>query len=239
MKLVLRFDGPPAALGDLRASHDWEVLAQDGCFWARAADTPTNRTRAAELPADARFVAHEDGLLIPNGATLPVGEMPAGEWQSAKELVEICRAAAQLAGVANSAIPIELHPSDKAEVATSLLLDWGVFEGWAREAPDTRLSRLRIAVSAGGKTMVRGTPLPPTPGHGFYWRSAIAIPCGYDLAPHLWPELVQQSLSLRPGDTAMIHIDGQIDVITEDHWCEASRSSVELTARAERGKEPR
>lgn len=239
MTLILRFDDSPAALGHLRASHEWEVLAQDGGFWARAADTPANRTRAAELPADARFVAHEDGLLIPNGATLPVGETPAGEWQSAKELVEISRAAAQLAGVANAAIPIELHPSNKAEVATSLLLDWSVFERWAREAPAARLSRLSIAVSAGGKAMVRGTPLPPTPGHGFYWRNAIAIPCGYDLAPHLWPELVQQSLSLRPGDTAMIHIDGRIDVITEDHWCEVSRTSVELTSRAERRREPR
>lgn len=223
--------GNGAALGAVRVQAGLEVLVVGAQLWLagrQAAALESDWCR--QLPALARYRVAPDGLLTPQGAQVPTGQLPAGAWRPLRQYLQPELAPAAYAGELVRRCRIRLMAGTEPEPAAALLTTPTAWQQWGESAPGVRLERLRFAVSADGRVLVVGTPLPPIAGRALVARGPLLLPAGLVLDPPLLAPLLPDMIGLRDGACALFHTDGSYERIAAADFAAATRSAIRLTA---------
>jgi hypothetical protein len=219
----------PAA-AELRMETGIEVMEADDSLWLRGKTCDERIDLALRtLPGAIRYEVLSDGQLLPEGKHLPGGRLPEGPWVAIRSWAVVELPVAALAAQCTQRTAICLEPvsaNDEPDILVCTLADWS---GYATRAPQVRLERLSFAVSADGRALVRGRPLPPIPGTRYYERAGVAVPCGWGWPSWLTAELVRSALEIAPGTVALFSPTGTWEEIPADQFVRATRSAVRLT----------
>ncbi len=226
--LLLRLHADDAAaLGPLRTRAGWALCEADGTLWLQCPDTA--EAECAALPCGGRYRSDARGLLTPLHGTLPVAQAPAGPWLPLAEALAVQQVTAVMPGRTRERLTISLVRIGSESPAQALLLPLASLAAWVENAPRIRLNLLQFAAAADGRTFVRGTPLPPVPGSPFYLRGALALPCGWDFAPHVWAGWVEKSLAVPAGALALVHEDASMEMIGAEGFSPLTLAAVRRT----------
>ncbi len=200
-----------AALAPHRTRAGWQLCGDGESLWLQCPDHA--ETECAALPCTERYHADNQGRLRLPGGTLPVAKTPAGPWLPLTEALPLQPGPPALPGRTREPLTISLVRSERAVTAGGMLLPLESLVPWVEKAPRLRLQRLQFAARADGQTFVRGTPLPPVAGVSFYMKGALALPCGWDFAPHVWSGWVEKALAVPAGALAVVHENATIELI--------------------------
>jgi hypothetical protein len=217
-------------LGPLRRWSALEVCEAGEAIWLRAARLDNEQWDfCRRLPGADRYEVLADGQLLPAGALVPRGYLPAGPWQalSAWLQLELPAAAASLATPPR--IPLRLAPAHEPRAAAWLLTSLAEWCAYAQLAPKARLARWSFAADAAGRVVVRGAPLPPLRGTHYVEESGIAVPAGWHWSPAVEAAVVRAALRLEQGDCALWFADGSWQRIAAGDWVRATRSAARLS----------
>lgn len=231
---AVRLPGERAAsLGLLRLRPGLEVLERDGAIWLRGPaldDELLLRLRA--LPGAVRFTLDAEHRLVPAGRRLARGRLPLGEWRSLRTWLEVELPPPALPAATEQRVALTLTRAGATVVAPNALrLAAEVWRDWAETAPRVRLRPLRFAVSADGRVLICGTPLPPLPGTRAVEREGIVTPCGWRWLPAVEPAVVRACLRLAAGDMAWLDPDGGWELLPGSAFVAGSRSAVRASLR--------
>ena len=218
------------ALGPHRTRPGWEVCEENGSLWLRCPPDATGT--AAALPCLARYRTDAAGRLIPLHATLPVGRAPAGPWHSLADFLTVQPLPALLPGRPPEKAIITMERSSHEVAPGAVLAAMAGLAAWAEQASRLRFAPLKFAAASDGRVFVCGTPLPPVPGTPCYFHGPLALPCGWDFAPPLWPGWVEQALALAPGEVALIDASARVEVIGQEGFAPLSLAALRRTLAA-------
>lgn len=226
--LLLHLDPADATtLGPYRTRAGWELCAMEESIWIRCPESALEE--CANLPCRGRYRSDNSGRLTPLDATVPVMMAPGEEWQPLIESILILPVASRMPGTPRERVELSLVRSERETTADALLLSLEELAVWVEQAPRVRLDRLRFAAAPDGRALVIGTPLPPVPGTPHYLCGALALPCGWGFAPHLWPAWVDKSLSLPSGAMALIHENARIEVVGQEGLSPLTLAAIRCT----------
>jgi hypothetical protein len=129
---------------------------------------------------------------------------------------------------AQSVMPMSwgLVPSPSYREPAILTLPFAQFAAWGLEVSAVRLKKLRFAKSDDGRACVRGAILPPLPGISWCVENGVATPAGWALPRGVTPKLVATSLKLATNAIALVHEDASVEVLPEEAFVEATRSTI-------------
>jgi hypothetical protein len=218
-----------SSLGRYRTLPDLWLSTAEGVCWLRGPETAVDW---ASLPALGRFHAAslaETGPLTQVGHRVPSRSMPAGPWQLLKDFLRPQPPPTNLSSQPPAPVPWVLEPSGSAYPTALLLLPLAVLAEWVNSAPSIRSRPLRFCASQTGQACVIGKPLPALPGEHWWAAGSILMPAGYALPAGITHGLVAQSLSLRPGELALLRADGSYDRIASEAWLPCSASNLHAT----------
>lgn len=215
-----------AAAAGLRREPGIEVCQVDDQVWLRgAACPPSLARRLAMLPGAERFAVGAQGAAVPWGARLPATTVPAGEWQSLAQAVQIALPAPALPGAAPERLVLRLVETDTMAADAALRCAWTDWVGWVETAPRHRLERLRFA-RCEAMALVLGDPLPPLPGERLWRCGPCLLPAGTALAPVDDPVLVARIIGLAADELALFDPDGRWDPLPPEALAAAARAAV-------------
>jgi MoxR-vWA-beta-propeller ternary system domain bpX2 len=217
------------ALGELRRGAGLEVSEQTDGLWLRGEDEALLR-RMLLLPGCRLFSVLGDGQLVPHGARVPRGRLPAGPWQALDRWLTVRLDPAALPGRLLDTVSLRMVPSTIEREANVLLLPLAVWARYAVEAPQVRLQRWTFAVAT-RLVVLRGLPLPPLPGQHFCEAEGVAMQAGYSWEPAVDATVLCSVLRLEKGDLALLHADGSWDHIRAGDFVAATRAAVRLSVK--------
>ncbi len=223
-----------SALAPFRTHAGWELHAEAACVWLRCPLSAADE--CAGLPCLGKYRMDEQGNLTPWQGRVPVGKAPGGPWQALCDFLTVAAPVSGMPARARARLEISLQRSERMRAAGSLLVALAQLAVWVERAPKVRLQRLKFAAAEDGRTLVSGTPLPALPGVPHYQWGAMAIPCGWEFASHIWPGWVEGPLALPKGAVALVGSDGHLEVIGEEGFTPLTLAAVRLTL-AGAGKE--
>ncbi len=227
--LVFSLTDAPA-LAPQRTRAGWTACLENGALWLRcpAADA----AECAALPAVARYRCDSRGLLTPLEGSVPVAQAPAGPWLPLTEVFPVHPATPNFPGRTRQRLNVSLVRTEREQPAQAVLLPLAQMLPWVEQAPRIRLERLQFAAAADGRALVKGTPLPPVPGAVFYFAGAMALPCGWDFAPHLWHGWVEKALAIPAGGLCLVHEDARLELIGAEGFAPLTLAAVRRTVAA-------
>ncbi len=180
----------------------------------------------------ARYRSDARGLLTPLDGCVPVAQAPAGPWMPLAEILPVQSAVPGFPGRTRQRVEVALVRAGREQPAQALLLPLAELLPWVEQAPRIRLERLQFAAAADGRAFVKGTPLPPVAGTAFYFAGAMALPCGWEFAPHLWHGWVEKALAVPSGCMALVHSDARIELIGAEGFAPLTLAAVRRTLAA-------
>jgi hypothetical protein len=226
---AVRFDDDERRfVGAWRLQAGVEACEADGALWLRGPDSEACRAQLERFPIGQRYRICPDLQLVPQGALVPRGYLPRGQWQALHSWLELELPTAALAGKFRQQVSLKLV-RDNHERTPNLLVATG--QDWIRfasSAAHVRLARLRFAMSEGGRIAVAGTPLPAMPGAHYCEQSGIAAPAGWTWSPHVAADVLGEGLCLKPGDIALLSHEGW-QFLGAESFVQASRAAARAT----------
>ena len=224
-----------ACLGPLRRWTAFEICETGEALWLRAARLDDEQWDfCRRLPGAKRYDVHEDGQLLPVGARVPRGDVPAGPWEALSGWLPLALPPAETALAASPRTPIQLVRSSQPRTPSWLLARLAEWSAYVETAPQVRLARWSFAADARGRALIRGAPLPPVRGVQYVEEAGLAVPAGWHWSPPVEPAIVRAALGLAPGDSALWFADGSWQKIASGDWVQATRSAVRLTLEEQR-----
>lgn len=212
----------------LRQCAGVEVCAAGEDLWLRGpCDRGAVERAMWQIPGE-RYVESE-GKLVPWGRALPVAEGPQGRWVALAEHLRIVAGAPALPGLAPAGVRLRLERSHRERPAELLEVDAAVWGRYVQEVAGIRLTELQYALSSEGRVLIRGRPMPALPGSRLWLEAGMAVPCGWEWRPVVPAKVVAERLELQAGEMAVLAEDGSYEVVPEQAWVAASRSSVRLS----------
>ncbi len=187
-----------ATAAALRAYAGVEACQTDKALWLRGPRDGGALERTMWLLPGERFQVTEKAQLVPWNYLLPVAEAPRGPWVPLAANTVPTLAAPALPGVLGGGVPLRLVRVTQEQPAALLLVDLPAWTGYMDTAATIRLARLRFALSAEGRVLVGGHPVPPLRGERFTLAAGIAVPCGWGWVPAVQADFaVDRRISLR------------------------------------------
>ncbi|HUY90019.1 MAG TPA: hypothetical protein VMV10_14885 [Pirellulales bacterium] len=222
-------------LGPLRRWSAFEVCEAEETLWLRAARLEDEQWEyCRRLPGAERFEVLADGQLLPVGARVPRGYLPAGPWEVLHRWLQLELPAAETALATPFQTALRLVRSSEPRPASWLLASLAEWSAYVETAPLVRLARWSFAADAAGRAAIRGAPLPPLRGTQYVEESGLAVPAGWHWSPAVEAAVVRAALRLEPGDCALWFADGAWQKIAAGDWVRATRSAVRLTLEEQR-----
>jgi hypothetical protein len=219
-----------ASAGALRLRPGVSVCALGDGVWLRGERlTQELELELRKLPAARRFSVGVDGTLTAEGARIPRGKVPGGDWQPLSAWLTPAPQPPALAGRTDQRVELRLVRTDNEEPATVLVTTLEEWAAYANDAPLVRLRRLRFATAADGRTAVRGEPLPPVPGRRYVEREGVAVPGGFRLSPDVGAATVRLLLGTEPEDLVLFQKDGSWERIAAGEFVSATRANMRAT----------
>ena len=228
---AIRLDKSSAsAVGAFRLYRSVEIHESVDALWLRGNhDTEDLTAELRRLPAAARYTASAAWRLTALGARVPAGALPDGPWQSLAEWLTLDIQPAALPGDVDRRVPLRLVRTGRMGEPSVVMTHGADWNAFAASAPLIRLERLAFAMAADGRVVVRGRPLPAMPGTRFVAEGAIAVPCGYSLAPAIGSAVLREVLGLSGHDLAIMATDGTCELVRATSFVPAGRAAVRLS----------
>ena len=92
-----------------------------------------------------------------------------------------------------------------------------------------RIERLRFAVTADGRVLVQGTPLPPIPGSRFVLHQGVAVPAGFAWHPAVGADVLSRRLGVSGDALVLWNVDETMTRLHTEQLIPATRSAVRAT----------
>ena len=216
-------------MGKLRLIKGLSILVDGTSVWLRGDyldDELDQRIRS--IPNAVRFMIQANRQLTRPGETVPCAQLPDGLWQPLRAWLSTKLPVAGFAAEAGSGVMLKLVRSSKNRQANLMLSSWERWRAYAIQAPAVRLSRLGFAVSENADVLIRGTPLPPIPGHRFIEDHGIIVPIGWQFEPNVGSVIVRQVLKLDETVKALFSEDGSFELVPDTAFVQATRSAVRM-----------
>ena len=217
------------ALGSLRQELIDVLPAGDDLWLSGRQLEDALRLRLRAISQAEGFDVWRDEQLCPWGRRVPVGRLPQGSWQRLSDWLTITAPQAAWPGQLTTRVPLQLVRSSVTEDASLLsttLDDWAAY---ALSAAEVRLARWSFAVSANGRVLVQGQPLPSIAGERFSVSSGIALPLGWEWSPRVSSEVVRPLFGLGPDDLCVVSADGQWECVRATDFVHATRVAIRAT----------
>lgn len=220
------------SLASRRARPGWLLSADegDGMRWLQCPESDSAETAA--VPALERHTDNGNGLLIPQGKIVPAAPAPRGPWLPLADALPVIPSPARSPGRVLAGATVELVRTAHSRPEEALLTDTNSLARWAETAPRVRMDRLRFAAAEDGRAFVSGSPLPSLPGAPCYFMGALALPCGWEPAPHLAPAWLEKALAPPRGAVALIHPDGRVELISQESFLPLTLGAARRTSAA-------
>ncbi len=184
------------------------------------------------MPTGVRYRVLDDGQLVPWGARVPKGQLPAGNWRPLAGWFELSLPTAALPDTLPSRAGLRLVRDLQERTPTLLVLPVDRWLRYAETAPQVRLDELQFAADECRQVLVRGTPAPPLAGERLVEECGIAVPAGWWWSAAVDGPVLRELLGLEAGELAILRLDGRVDRIAEGDFVRATRSAVRQTAAA-------
>ena len=182
-----------------------------------------------KAPCAARYFVRGEDRLLAWGERVPSGRLPEGDWRPIAEWVRPEPQAPASAGTpAGRVTPRVVRSSEEREAALLVVAEAKWLE-YASTAPAARLKPLVFALSADGRVLVRGTPLPPLPGTRCSEADGVAVPCGFAIDPPVDAAVLREALDLGPGELALFDERGGWERVSREAFVKATRSAVRMS----------
>jgi hypothetical protein len=214
----------------------WRIPGVEVCpgherLWMRGEnlDEALDRSLRTLLGCE-RFFTHENGLITPVEAALPVERLPDGPWQPLTQWFRIAPPRRHFAARTSERVALELVRSEWPQSTNVLVAPFAAWRQYAERAPRIRLQRWTFAVSDDLRVVIRGTPSPPLAGTHFVETAGVALPAGWTWALALDAPVRRAAFELADGDLALLACDGTYERIAGDAFVAATRSAVRLSA---------
>lgn len=221
------------ALGRMRLTPEVRVCEVGDNIWLKGETLEDAlQTALARLPEARQYSVLPDGQLILQHQRVPCGYLPQGDWELLSEWLQVEMPVAALAGEMPARLPLGVVRGGNPTEANVLLVTAAAWQAYAAGAPHMRLQGLSFAMNERGQTAIWGSPLPPVPGKRFAENHGVAIEAGFCLKGNIDPEIAAQVLELTSGDLALLAGDGTLEVISTEHFVQATRSAVRLSVGA-------
>jgi hypothetical protein len=222
-----------AGLGPLRFLAGAEACFADELIWLRGNElSDADELRVRQLPGAERFQVNEAQELIPPGALLPVGKLPAGDWQKLISFIVPELPPPRIVAGSLPRLSLTLVRDAEQRDVAALLTSFERWREYALQAPQVRLSPLQFAASSAGNVLIVGTPLPPISGTFFTEASGIYVAAGWHWSPAVSAAVVRRALQLQPDDLALWHATGHWELICRTDFVAARRAAVRATGEA-------
>lgn len=218
------------SLGRLRLQSGIEVTEHGDTLWLHIAHSSEELDAALRTLPGERFTVLPDDQLVPLGNRVPTGHLPDCDWIELSRWLRVTAPLAGFSGQLPHKIELQFTRGGPTGESNLIVTDVATWHDYAISAPQVRLERWSFAMNGAGQVLVRGTPLPPIAGTRFVEASGVAIAAGWTWTPHVAPEVLAEVLELEKGDLALLHSDGQWDLIPSDSFVRATRSAVRLSA---------
>jgi hypothetical protein len=209
-----------------------EVCETSDRFWLRGTtwDEALDREFRSILGSE-RYSLDDEGLITPLGRSLPVAELPAGNWTPLTQWFRLTLPPRRFVARPSDHAPITLEPSNTPQEANLLVASLANWIAYVDSAPAVRLKQWSFAVCEDLRVAVRGLPLPPLPGCLFVEHQGIAVPAGWRWSPPLSADTLREAYNLKASDVILLTSDGTCEKIESDDFVSATRSAVRLTAK--------
>jgi hypothetical protein len=126
-------------------------------------------------------------------------------------------------------VPLRLVRSSEEREADLLLTTFDEFRRFAIDVAQVRLERLRFAVTAEGRVLVQGTPLPPIPGRRFVLHQGVAVPAGFAWQPAVGADVLSRRLGVSGDALVLWNEDDTVTRLHTEQLIPVTRSAVCMT----------
>lgn len=219
-----------ASLGPLRFLPSTEALVLEQVIWLRGQElSDADELRLRQVPGADRFQVNSRGELIPAGALLPCGRLPAGNWQPLRDWLKPELPALRIVAGSWPKIPLSLVRDTQLRNVSALLTTIDVWQDYALAAPQVRLNPLQFAMNSQRQVLIVGTPLPPLAGERFWEEQGLFLAAGWTWSPAVDAALVREALQLTPNDVALWHAD-RWELLRRSDFVAARRAAVRASA---------
>ncbi len=220
-------------LARLRLLANVEIGETEEGFWLRGTCPIEDAAVAlSSIPHVQLYHVEAGGGLRPVGLRLVAKQLPTIEFRSLSKSVAAVLPRAAYPDSRVSSIQMSLVRSDREQRSVLLETSLAEWSEYASSAPQVRLNRWAFAVSAEGRVLVRGEPLPSLPGRHYWLSEGVAIPIGWTCQPAISGPVLSQVLSRHDGHLILLNEDGTMESIANDAFVHATRSAVRSTQRA-------
>jgi hypothetical protein len=229
---VATLDAPDlSVLAPLRLVSGLDVALLPPVLWLRGPDWNEPLALALrKIPGLRRWTVLDGDRLLPEGARVPTGRLPALVWRPLRESLALVLPPAVRAGADASPAALSLVRSTAEQPANALLTGSPAWRDFATTAAEIRLRSLRFAAAHDGRVWIEGTPVPALPGQRYYLQAGVAVPCGWSWSPPVEIAVLRRWLGLADGDTALADVRGQWEIVKAEQFVPASRQAARLTA---------
>jgi len=160
---------------------------------------------------------------------VPVGRLPAGDWQPISMFFVPDAPASLLPGRLVRQCRIALRPATDPREGGAILTDPAALLPWVETASAVRLAALRFAICEDHRILLVGTPIPPVRGREYSLHRGILLPAGHAFDPPVLRDIAPGLLSLAEEDLALFHPDGGSEWIRGADFVPATRSALRLS----------
>lgn len=221
-----------ARIGRLRLMPTIEICEDAGNVWLRGSTVGSPQDAVLRtLAQGVWFVVLPDGRLRARESRIPTGRLPNGPWVSIADWIVPDLPAAAMAGKFEQRVPLMLVRSAHELEPGVLVTTPELWSAYAAEAPQVRRECWFFAMSADGRVIIRGEPLPSLPGERFSLEQGIAMPIGWTTSPLADPAVLRELLGLDQNSVALFHRDGTWELVPEDGFVRATHAAVRLSIR--------
>ena len=219
-------------LGRLRLLPGVELGETEASYWVRGTSSIEEAQRALLAIPHAQLYHIDRAGLRPWGHRLVAKSLPDLTFAP---LAKAIRPSLPIASYPSAPVPrVPLTLVRSAEVQQSVFLET-TLDQWVEygvSAPKVRLDRWAFAVSAEGRVLVRGQPLPSLPGRQYWESDGVAIPVGWTCSPAITGSALSKHVGRAAGEIVLLDETGSLESIPADAFVQASRSAIRATARA-------
>lgn len=220
-------EASPKALAALRGRAKVRVARVGDDLWVFCPEADEAlRHLLCRLPGGRRFQVAEDDQLIPAGARVPSGRLPATRWQELADWLEVELPRAGLPGICSGWVPLTVVRGGPVREPNVLLVSSDSLRCYAESAPEFRLRHCCFAADETGRCVVWGDPVPPLRGRAYVERDGVAVPAGFTWSPALDSPVAREALRLSPGDLALLHASGEWERVPASCFVRARRSAI-------------
>ncbi len=218
-------------LGRLRLLPGVELGETETSYWVRGTSAIEEAQRVLLTIPHVQLYHIDRAGLRPWGHRLVAKPLPVMTFSPLAKAIRPSLPIASYPSAPVPRVPLTLVRSAEEQQSVFLETTLNQWAEYAASAPKVRLDRWAFAVSAEGRVLVRGQPLPSLAGRQYWESDGVAIPIGWTCSPTITGIALSKLVGRAAGEVVLLDEQGSMEMIPADSFVRASRSAIRATAR--------